>query len=246
MFTGKIHSWPTFVHLYRLQKSRSCFTTREGQYPLSNYLLYISLLMPVYVSFLLYIFSFSASTYSCVRRTIASLSVDTTYSAINILQKYLCLCITIIYSMCWLDVSSLLGFLFPSAAHLIPWKALLARQSNEDIKLYFAIELAFAEYSEYFHPSERVHDLCSLTVDIYLPFLSFPALFLSFMILIPEWPITVCLLFLHTLGMTSFMLISGFLYLLHSSKPLFSFANSSRGVATQQCSYLWLPTQLPQ
>lgn len=128
MFTGKIHSWLTFVHLYRLQKSRSCFTIREGQYPLSNYLLYISLLMPVYVSFLLYIFSFSASTYSCVRWTIAFLSVNTTYSAINILQKYLC--ITIIYSMCWLDVSSLLGFLFPSAAHLIPWKTLLARQSN--------------------------------------------------------------------------------------------------------------------
>lgn len=67
MFIGKIHSWWTLVHLYRLPKSGSCFTVREGLYPLSNYLLYVSLLMPVYFSFLLDIFSLSASTYSiCV------------------------------------------------------------------------------------------------------------------------------------------------------------------------------------
>lgn len=38
------------------------------------------------------------------------------------------------------------------------------------------MKLDFAEYSEHFLPYERVHDLCFLTIDIYLPFLSSPAL----------------------------------------------------------------------
>ena len=202
--------------------------------------------MPVYFSYLLYIFSLSASTYFCVRWTIASLPGDTTYSAINTLQKYLSVYHNhLLHVLAGSLISVGFSLSFSCSSVTIPWKTLLARQSDWRYEVYFTIELAFAEYSEHFLPSERVHDLCSLTVDIYLPFLSFPALFLSFMILIPEWPITICLLFLHTLGMPSFMLISGFLYLLHSSKPLFSFANSLRGVVTQQCSYLCLPTQLP-
>lgn len=64
------------------------------------------------------------------------------------------------------------------------------------------------------------------------------------MILIPEWPITICLLFLHTLGMTPFMLVSG--YLLHSSQTLPNLGSSLCGVASQQCSSLSLPTQPPQ
>lgn len=42
------------------------------------------------------------------------------------------------------------------------------------------------------------------------------------------------------------MLIYGFVYLLHSSKPLGSLPYSSRGVAAPQCSYLGFPTQPPR
>lgn len=150
--------------------------------------------------------------------------------------------------MCWLDLSSLLGFLFHSAAHLSQYlgKHCQPGSQTKDVQFTLQSNLLLLNILHTFVPAERVHDLCYLTVDIYLPFLSFPPLFLSFMILIPEWPITVSLLFLHTLGMTSFMLISGFLCLSNSSKPLFSFTNSLCCVAARQRSYLCLCTQLLQ
>lgn len=78
MFIGGILSWLTFVHLYKLPKQGSCFTTREGQALLSIHVLYISLSIPVNFSLLLFILPLSASLYFGVRRIIASLSGDKT------------------------------------------------------------------------------------------------------------------------------------------------------------------------